>query len=109
MTASNTDKPDSSEEMESLREELATLRSDVASIVATLGRISESKLSEATDTVADKLGGKAGLDDISAQLELIRARGEQLGEELSEEVVMHPLASIAIAFGVGYLLSRITK
>lgn len=109
MATNNSDKSASSAEMTSLREELATLRSDVASIVATLGKISESKLAEATDTVADKLGGKASLDDISAQLELIRARGEQLGEELSEEVAMHPLASIAIAFGVGYLVSRISR
>ena len=108
-TTNNTDKSPANAEMEALREELATLRSDIASIVATLGRISESQLSEATDSVADKLGGKSSLDDISAQLEQIRARGEQLGEELSEEVVMHPLASIAIAFGVGYLVSRITK
>jgi hypothetical protein len=32
-----------------------------------------------------------------------------LSQDLGEEVKRHPLASIAIAFGIGYIASKIVK
>ncbi len=96
-------------DMESLKEELATLRSDVASIVATLGKISQSKVAEATDSVTETLEENSNWNDMKSQIEQARAQGEQLSQDLSEEVTRHPLASIAIAFGIGYIASKIVK
>ncbi len=96
-------------EMESLKEELANLRSDVASLVATLGKISQSKVAEAADSVTETLEENSNWDDMKLQLEQARAQGEQLSNDLGEEVSRHPLASIAIAFGIGYIASKIVK
>jgi len=96
-------------EMESLREELANLRSDVASLVASLGKISQSKVAEATDSVTETLEENSNWNDMKEQIELARAQGEQLSQDLGEEVSRHPLASIAIAFGFGYIASKIVK
>ena len=96
-------------EMESLKEELANLRSDVASLVASLGKISQSKVAEATDSVTETLEENTNWDDMKSQIERARAQGEQLSQDLSEEVSRHPLASIAIAFGIGYIASKIVK
>ncbi len=96
-------------DMESLKEEFATLRSDVASIVATLGKMSQSEVAEATDSVTETLEENSNWNDMKSQIEQARAQGEQLSQDLSEEVTRHPLASIAIAFGIGYIASKIVK
>ena len=96
-------------DLESLKEEFAALRSDVASLVASLGKISQSKVAEATDSVTDTLEENTNWDDMKLQIEQARAQGEQLSQDLSEEVSRHPLASIAIAFGIGYIASKIVK
>ena len=96
-------------DMDSLKEELANLRSDVASIVATLGKISQSKVAEATDSVTETLEENSNWDDMKSQIEQARAQGEQLSKDLGEEVSRHPIASIAIAFGIGYIASKIVK
>jgi len=96
-------------DMESLKEELATLRSDVASLVASLGNITKSRVEEATDSVTETLEESSNWNDMKSQIEQARAQGEQLSQDLSEEVTRHPLASIAIAFGVGYIASKIIK
>ncbi|MEA3303731.1 MAG: hypothetical protein U9Q75_10710 [Pseudomonadota bacterium] len=96
-------------EMETLKEELANLRSDVASLVASLGKISQSKVAEATDSVTETLEENTNWNDMKLQIEQARAQGEQLSQDLGEEVSRHPLASIAIAFGIGYIASKIVK
>ena len=98
-----------STDMDSLKEELANLRSDVASLVASLGKISQSKLTEATDSVTETLEENTNWGDMKSQIEQARAQGEQLSRDLGEEVTRHPLASIAIAFGIGYIASKIIK
>jgi ElaB/YqjD/DUF883 family membrane-anchored ribosome-binding protein len=98
-----------STDMDSLKEELANLRSDVASLVASLGKISQSKLTEAADSVTETLEENTNWDDMKSQIEQARAQGEQLSKDLGEEVSRHPLASIAIAFGIGYIVSKIVK
>ncbi len=96
-------------DLESLKEEFAALRSDVASLVATFGKITESKVEEATDSVTESLQENTNWDDMKLQIEQARAQGEQLSQDLGEEVSRHPLASIAIAFGIGYIASKIVK
>ena len=109
MTTTKKSATEETPDMESLKEELANLRRDVASIVATLGKISESKVAEATDSVTESLQENTNWEEMKSQLEQARAQGEQLSQDLSQEVTRHPLASIAIAFGIGYITSKIVK
>ena len=109
MTTAKKSATEETPDMESLKEELANLRRDVASIVATLGKITESKVAEATDSVTETLEENSDWNDMKSQIEQARAQGEQLSQDLSQEVTRHPLASIAIAFGIGYITSKIVK
>ena len=101
--------PEERADMDSLKEELANLRNDVASIVASLGKISQSKVAEATDSVTETLEENSNWNEMKSQIELARVQGEQLSRDLGEEVTRHPLLSIAIAFGIGYIASKIVK
>ena len=38
-----------------------------------------------------------------------RLHSEQTIEDIGEEVAQHPLASLAVAFGVGYLAAKLLK
>jgi ElaB/YqjD/DUF883 family membrane-anchored ribosome-binding protein len=109
MTTAIKSETEETPDMESFKEELAMLRSDVASIVTTLGEISESKVVEVTDSITESLQENTNRDDMKSQLEQARAQGKQLSQDLSEEITRHPLASIAIAFGIGYITSKIVK
>jgi ElaB/YqjD/DUF883 family membrane-anchored ribosome-binding protein len=84
----------------SIEEELAKIRHDVTSLGALLG---EAASAEANARLAslrqrvDKLADEAGaLTD--ASIEEIRGRIEE-----------HPLASVAVAFGLGVLLARVLQ
>ena len=109
MTTAIKSETEETPDMESFKEELANLRSDVAILVASLGKISQSKVAQATDSVTGILQENSNWDDMKSQIEQARFQAEQLSQDLSEEVSRHPLASIAIAFGIGYIASEIVK
>ena len=109
MTTAKKSTPEETPDMDSLKEELANLRSDVASLVAALGKITESKVEQASDSLTETLEENSNWNDMKSQIEQARAQGEQLSQDLGEEVKRHPLASIAIAFGIGYIPKKIFK
>ena len=109
MTTAKKSETKETPDMESFKEELAMFRSDVASILTTLGKMSESKVVEVTDSITESFQENTNWDDIKSQLEQVRAQGKQVSQDLSEEVTRHPLASIAIAFCIGYIASKIVK
>ena len=107
MTTAIKSETEETPDMESFKEELAMLRSDVASILTTLGKISGSKVAEVTDLITESFQENTTWKEMNSQLEQARAQGEQLIQDLSEEVTRHPLASIA--FGIGYIASKVVK
>jgi len=79
---------------EDLREEIATLRKEFA---------------EMMELVKDKSGSYA--EDISETVEksaeVVYEKGNLGLEEINERVRKNPVASLAIAFGVGYIISKL--
>ena len=79
---------------EDLREEIATLRKEFA---------------EMMELVKDKGGSYA--EDISETVEksaeAVYEKGNLGLEEINERVRKNPVASLAIAFGVGYIISKL--
>ena len=109
MTTAKKSTSEENPDMDSLKEEMANLRSDVASLVAALGKVTASKVEQASDSLAETLEENSNWNDMKSQIEQARVQGEQLSRDLGEEVTRHPLASIAIAFGIGYIASKIVK
>ncbi len=109
MTTAKKSTSEEAADMDLLTEELANLRSDVASLVAAMGKITASKVEQASDSLTETLEENSNWNDMKSQIEQARAQGEQLSQDLGEEVKRHPLASIAIAFGIGYIASKIVK
>lgn len=106
------------DELDALKDDLAALRDDVSAIAASLREfVSQAGQAKHAD---DSTGGAETepLDSEAAEnqwqefkrkLEETRGHGEQTMQDVSEEVTRHPLASIAVAFGVGYVTAKLLK
>jgi len=89
--------------VEALRTELATLRSQLENIVKTI----ENKKSDLTSDMASRIAHEVEHYRQSAvqRAGQIRNAGEIGLEEVGRHVRQNPIASLAIAFGTGWLLS----
>ncbi len=95
------------QDVEALKEELASLRTDVASLVEAMKH--EQRAVTTSDKPQGEESGSEQWNELKAKIEEARQQSEQISREVSEEVRRHPLASIAIAFGIGYIASKIIK
>jgi ElaB/YqjD/DUF883 family membrane-anchored ribosome-binding protein len=53
--------------------------------------------------------GERALNGVSQQAQELRNQGEQAVAGVSKQVEQNPLTSLAIAFGLGYLLATLTR
>lgn len=110
------------DELAALKADFDQLREDVAAIneglrtllqreQAAEGRRAESGDQAATEETPAGSAGEEAEDEwqiLRDRFEETRRHGEQTLDDLEQEVVRHPLASLALAFGVGYLYARMT-
>ncbi len=96
------------QDVETLKEELARLRTDMAALVEAMKKNTGSTSKSSSKPAKDEIDS-GQWENLKAKIEEARNQGEVINREISGEVRKHPLASIAIAFGVGYLASRIIK
>ena len=103
------------DEVDALKSEFESLRADVASLTdsfqqflkqqsARTGQGHEGKENATSTDEAD-----SEWEVLRQRLEAARAGGEQVVRELRSEVEQHPVASVGIALGLGYLLARLFK
>ncbi len=100
------------DELDALKADLAALRDDVSAIAASLRDLvnqAGQARNEATGAEQDE-SQQAAEDqwqEFKRKLEETREHGQQTLQDVSEEVTRHPLASIAVAFGVGYITAKL--
>jgi ElaB/YqjD/DUF883 family membrane-anchored ribosome-binding protein len=83
-------------DMAAIRKDLASLREDVAALANTAGRVALERKDRAAEAVREKATELA-------------QRGEDLAAAVGREVQARPLAAVAIAFGIGYLIARMRR
>ncbi len=103
------------DDVEALKSEFESLRADVASLADNLQQFLNQQ-SERTAHDTEDEGNEQSPDEalneweaLRERFEAARAGGEQAVHELRSEVEQHPLASIGIALGVGYLLAKLIR
>lgn len=106
-------------ELDALRKELAGLKSDYNGLKkrasASEGLDTAAALKEElSDTIAslrDKVanGTGAAVDDITEQLNELRDAVSRYSEKAEETVTAHPLATVATALAIGYLIGRLKR
>ncbi len=98
----NTKPEDAADE---LKAEMKSLRDDLAELVETVKAMGKHQADaalhsakEAVDHAADKLRLTAGE---------ARKKGEEAADEIEGMITRHPLTSVLVAVGLGYLVARI--
>jgi|SRR5690554_642666 len=93
------------QELETLRGDLNTLRSDVRKLTEDLTRAAQTGASAASEEAQAELRRlRSDLDDLYHRA---RSKGQASLESVEEHVERNPLASLAVAFGVGLLLGKL--
>ena len=97
-TAKTTDKDD-------LRAEFNALRDEVGQFMKTLHAYERDRARGAKATVSDELNSYG--EKARERYEDARAAGEEKLSDVEDKVREQPFASLAIAFGVGFVLSKL--
>ena len=103
-------------DFDQLKNNFGQLKDDVATILKNALGAGRSGVAGAKDQAAstassyyDQARGTASsyADQAKDAYEDYRARGQQQVQHVGEQITEHPLASAAIAFGVGFVLAKI--
>ena len=89
MNAGKTGDSNLQDDISQLRDDLSQLRQDVSSLAN------------------DILG--AAREGVSGAVDTAKKRGLEMADSLEEQIVDHPLASVATAFGIGLLVGAILR
>ena len=95
-----------------LENELEKLRSDIAQLRADLSAVGESVRKMSTDAVGAtqakvRSAAQDALDEFQSRLNEAKSQGQKAIHDLEREVTENPLTSLAVAFGIGFVLSKI--
>jgi len=93
------------EELQQLRSDFKTLQSDVGELATLLRALGTERVEEARSSAADSL--RARREQLRAQADALRGRGRQYTEEFEQWVGGHPERSLAIAFGLGFIVAKL--
>ncbi|HEC19128.1 MAG TPA: hypothetical protein ENI97_07255 [Gammaproteobacteria bacterium] len=114
-----TDKTAGRDETGDLRADIDALRADLAELADSFTAFLQAQQKNAGakvegDAEAEAATAPAPEDESQWQefrrkLEETRQHSEQTLEDINAEVAEHPLASLAVAFGVGYLAGKLLK
>ena len=112
------DKSQDKDELAALKVDYDHLREDVAELASSFKAFLEAQKTRVTPQQgeAGEAAGSAGEEEgetewqeFRRKLDEARLHSEQAIDDLGQEVVQHPLASLAVAFGVGYLAAKLLK
>lgn len=96
---------DLEEQLKQLRSDFATLQEDVAALASALKESGTERIEGARLSAAERL--RARSDELRRELRAAQARGRQTVDEVENLLSDHPLGSVAIAFGLGFIIAKL--
>jgi ElaB/YqjD/DUF883 family membrane-anchored ribosome-binding protein len=98
-----TEKRTIEDEVDALKADMAKLRDDLKEFATMLKDAAGSR----AEAGAAFSGFGQTWEDFAKKIEDARKQGDQTLDDLTEHVKQHPLSRVALAFGVGYVISKI--
>ena len=102
-TAAAAKSPES--DVEALKEEIETLKEDLKRLTQTLAEVGERKLESAAKEAASEAYERIP-PETRERLEALAAQGTEVLEEIKKRQKEHPLGTLLIAAGIGFLLGK---
>jgi ElaB/YqjD/DUF883 family membrane-anchored ribosome-binding protein len=98
-----TEKRTIEEEVDALKADMVKLRDDLKEFAALL----KSSAGDRSTAGTPFSGLGQSWEDFTKKMEDARKEGDQALQDIAEQIKQHPLSSVSLAFGVGYVISKI--
>jgi ElaB/YqjD/DUF883 family membrane-anchored ribosome-binding protein len=96
---------DLSKEIETLRADVAKLRTDLSGIAVSLKDLGKGRVDEARSTLVELADSLK--EELRKGMEGARDRGKKSVETVEQQIEQRPLLALLAAFGVGVVLGKI--
>ena len=106
MTRKNANSTAAEADVEALKKEIETLKQDLLRLTETVGKVGESKLKESVDEVKEKIVSQIPPEQLE-QLEAAKVQGEEALEAIKRQQKEHPVGTLLVAAGIGFLLGKV--
>jgi len=90
-----------------LARQIKQIQSDFASLAETLKSIGLDRIGDVSEAFSDAV--EQASDAVHDSTAEARERGENLAADVRDAITRNPFRTILVAFGVGYLLARLTR
>ena len=92
-------------EFEELKTDFDKLRGDIAGLVDALRDAGMDRAAEAKADLGEQYSAQR--EKLRAALNRARARGDEAVDDLEQGIAEHPLSSLAMAFGLGFIIAKL--
>ncbi|MGU3576886.1 YqjD family protein [Brucellaceae bacterium C25G] len=90
-----------------LQEQIAQLKQDISAIAATISQLGQQKIRDAKRDVSQAYG--EAIENSGTTINELKSCAQSIEDQLLETVRERPIASLATAVGVGYLLAILRR
>lgn len=92
-------------ELETLKADFTRLNQTVSDLAKDVKTLVGATLQEGGERA--RTGARDALDEVKGKMQEARVYGRKYAESTEEQIAQHPLSSVGIAFGIGFLLAKI--
>jgi ElaB/YqjD/DUF883 family membrane-anchored ribosome-binding protein len=92
-------------EIRKLREDFSSLKKDLSSLMVDVREHGASRFEDAKDSASENL--RATGEQLRRRVQHARVRGQETVDDLGETIGGHPLQSVAMAFGFGFIVAKL--
>jgi ElaB/YqjD/DUF883 family membrane-anchored ribosome-binding protein len=92
-------------EINKLKDDITKLRGDVGDLLQVLREAGIDKFAQSRESFDEEL--QKGREKVRATMDKARVSGEKALDDLEEGVSEHPLSSLLMAFGLGFIVAKV--
>jgi len=93
-------------EIKALKEEIEALKNDLSKLSGTLQQITAAKAKETLEDVKEELLSQIP-EAQKEKIEALKAEGERAVEAIRSQQEQHPLGTLLVAAGIGFLVGKL--
>ena len=92
-------------EVKRLKDDLGKLRGDVSSLVDVLRELGIEKANATKESLTEEMQKRR--EKVREAINKARTVGESQIDDIEENITSHPLSSLAMAFGIGFIIAKL--
>ena len=92
--------------VEELKKEIETLKKNLVNLTKAFEKAGEEKVKETVGSVKDKITERISNEQLE-RLEKVKEQGEDALEAIKRQQKEHPLGTLLVAIGIGFLLGKL--